>query len=980
MLEKDLLNCCNQEQPDIKKIRTLISNGANINARDEDENTPLILLTSAGSVEGVDFLISHGADPLLINRDGWDALATAIENEHKVLIKKLVIACAKHRRFIEVSDQDTDQGIIYKLMTTLIYENSRHPWGSDPCYSLRRYLTLLNPKYKNFKKNDFVQEIEAAETKNNTFYGSYLSDDSDSEEEDKFEKRPNDGKNISIKNANILRSRAQISSLMFKNKARGNKKGELKIKAFDASAVFEFSERQKIYRSPILDANKAQIENDLEKLNKLISEKDKFSGDEFQVEMAKIQTKFMVAQYRGITYLTTKWNKTGRKDHRDSSEINQPVYSYSVYQAAGVRNLSELTKKKEEIEDFNEVVKKIGELVKNILLSFRESDSCGYNGYAFNNLAELLQQAYTMDYHGFHALISTDPNLKDLLLNHANPFISTGDTPYHALKYAFGMKPYEGHEWERLRPRWQKNGRAERPYSGKVYLSLHPIQDYIENGPLHLVSLVWQGRVQLDNLIVAERETTFPGYIPENRVKYHFKAKYPSFKSGKYKKIYEYKYGIKEEEFEKLREYLKNSAPHTQENKNFKKFLGEWLCSYHEVKMIDKARQIAEIEHGAVLIYRDKNGLFSLKAPVDSPTRNGVPENLKSPVKINRALRKQISPPKNTGIQDIKIDCDLDQLNDKVANDFRKRERSKKYSPSFFGERAVFNAFEECQVDILSHFLSKQNIVSYCNQLIFDQEQYPEMDTIEKASVVHMAVVRGNIDILNVLLNCNQIEVNFCVNELTDENWHEDYVFYENIMPLHLAIMQKSHAMVELLLSCPRVNKDASLWSVHNKDLLKAAGPRDSSEELNVDKEKDVGCLGYTWERDDFMQVTRTKDVSSLHLAVKFADIKMLELLLNAGLDLFQKNSEGKSAYDIAVENKKNDVAAFIKEKESLILSGYVNALNISETSSASSETLKNTDYLKRHGFNFKANQQQVPRPNTQNTSKSEQRVGMYKN
>ena len=100
-----------------------------------------------------------------------------------------------------------------------------------------------------------------------------------------------------------------------------------------------------------------------------------------------------------------------------------------------------------------------------------------------------MQDFYSKDYGGFHAkskaffdklnsgkdvIITT---LEEAILLNVNtdrnPFISTSDTPDHALRYAYGSKYYDSFKDLRLRPRWQSNGKAERPYSGKVYLSLH---------------------------------------------------------------------------------------------------------------------------------------------------------------------------------------------------------------------------------------------------------------------------------------------------------------------------------------------------------------------------------------------------------------------------------------------------------------------------------------------------------------------------
>ncbi len=56
--------------------------------------------------------------------------------------------------------------------------------------------------------------------------------------------------------------------------------------------------------------------------------------------------------------------------------------------------------------------------------------------------------------------------------------------------------------------------------------------------------------------------------------------------------------------YEKFQRELATTRPHTKENKAVKRFLGEWLCSYQEVRMIEAATRLAEEKNG-VLIYRN---------------------------------------------------------------------------------------------------------------------------------------------------------------------------------------------------------------------------------------------------------------------------------------------------------------------------------------------------------------------------------------
>lgn len=191
-----------------------------------------------------------------------------------------------------------------------------------------------------------------------------------------------------------------------------------------------------------------------------------------------------------------------------------------------------------------------------------------------------------------------------------------------------------------MRPRWQNNGRAERPYSGKLFASLHPITDYVGGEPTHVPTLIKQGRIVVDNMIAAEYESTFPGLIPANRTFYTHIAKYPSFK-GAYKHIYLDKYGLTENLYKKFKKAFQDHLPHTPGNKSVKKLLGEWLCAYNEVKLIEMAMSEA-YERGGVLIYRSING-FALESGESTPFHSSASKEDRAAATEKRTSRAATS-------------------------------------------------------------------------------------------------------------------------------------------------------------------------------------------------------------------------------------------------------------------------------------------------------------------------------------------------
>ncbi len=81
-----------------RMVRALLAAGANPNGTAKygvsNENTPLIMATLSGAVESVRILLQNGADPLVINSYGNDALFYAERDNHKEIAKILQCALA----------------------------------------------------------------------------------------------------------------------------------------------------------------------------------------------------------------------------------------------------------------------------------------------------------------------------------------------------------------------------------------------------------------------------------------------------------------------------------------------------------------------------------------------------------------------------------------------------------------------------------------------------------------------------------------------------------------------------------------------------------------------------------------------------------------------------------------------------------------------------------------------------------------------
>lgn len=509
--------------------------------------------------------------------------------------------------------------IINKLITSLVYASKRYRMDEPACDFRLCTIRWINPRYINFTDiAQFEQHIVRRENRGATFFGEDLSEDSD----DALLADPNVDLNTYNYSQNIIHRigvsffKTEMTTVLSRKEYIGEEKAsnrmdkllaQKKQSKARASLPYHWLDPQApLGVSPNLEAAR----KDLIILNRHIK-----NGMPIEKAVLRIKTKFFVAQYRGISY-DLGWNARSRRAHRQADERNYPYYSNAVYSAALFNITREYSQEKHFSPAMQALLKLVGEKSQAMLYVMHHTTEFRAPHYHFDNFAEYIQDRYTKDYKNFHASLGPGGDLFShqgtYFLNDKNPFVSTSDRPYHALRYALGTKPYADNENRRLRPRWTQ-GRAERPYSGKVYISLHAVTDYNAQYPMHLTSLVRKGKSNVYNNVLAERETTFPAMIPEGRIISQLVARYPSFRNPYHHKYME-KYGLDKELYDLFATALMRFPPHSYENRYVKKLLGNWLSAYHEVRLINIAFQEA-MNRGGVLLYQSDDGGFSMELP-----------------------------------------------------------------------------------------------------------------------------------------------------------------------------------------------------------------------------------------------------------------------------------------------------------------------------------------------------------------------------
>lgn len=525
-------------------------------------------------------------------------------------------------------------GLIDKLVTALVYESKRHNWTTKPIQLLHYLVQKCNPYFGQYTLADYQKHGFAVEHLFTHYYGDDLSDDSDSEAEEHH-----------------------LQSTTARQR-RGRRKKRLEQFA-EFNALKTEKEKTEAYYIGWKGApwKSGQAHADLQTLKIWLRNK------EFTMEkLGRLDTTFYLVHYRGIFYTTTNHNIATRRLHRKLDETQMPVFSSAVYAAQASTNIIDTIFNYLRDKTFESKLLGKAEELRLRLEALRQTEPVNLQigsgeNRQFSNTALALQHLYTNDYHGFIAYLEDCLNhqqddalgthVREQLLNARVPYVSCGESPSHALRYAYGLKYYEGHGDSRLRPRWNREGRAERPYSGKVYIILHSLQDYLQANPNHVLNLNEAGEVAIGNLIVAEREVAFASYLPKSSVIVQHVAKYPSFKDGSndgYKSIYTQKYGLSKEKYLDFKKRIRKSAPHSAPRKAAKFELGEHLCAYYQHRLMQIAAHEVAKRNGQIL-FAHQEELFDTKVQYTHFGNVGKDAGKRAQQeKVKAARNKKVSP------------------------------------------------------------------------------------------------------------------------------------------------------------------------------------------------------------------------------------------------------------------------------------------------------------------------------------------------
>lgn len=292
----------------------------------------------------------------------------------------------------------------------------------------------------------------------------------------------------------------------------------------------------------------------------------------------------------------------------------------------------------------------------------------------FNHLVHCMQHIYTNGILKFQRALRffiTDEvqELNFELPNAYNPFVSESEEPYHALKYGFGLKAL--YERAALRPHYDQDGRPRFPYLGEIRITLRDLQTvFTKMERNHISSLKGHGHIQPPIPIRPELEATAMAYLPEGEVVHSEVLKCPNF-SRKYKRQYQEEFGLNKDLFELFQRDLKKATPGTPARSAVEDHILEWLCSYHAIRLMTKAFELAQARNG-ILQFLGTHHELTDDVPKDTPDNDQMTMGFRAQLAkiIYDKIKKNKSPAQKIFAHDLtSISTTLYAVSEKVVRD-----------------------------------------------------------------------------------------------------------------------------------------------------------------------------------------------------------------------------------------------------------------------------------------------------------------------
>jgi hypothetical protein len=370
------------------------------------------------------------------------------------------------------------------------------------------------------------------------------------------------------------------------------------------------SEREGKLPSYTQNQYKGLSRSEKKELDQIIAEINKKRKNGEEIDFTAYPPLF-VAHWRGSHYFTQFFDQDQRQEIRariTRGDLQEGIYSPAVYEHAGLELGQPIDTPKRKkavklaIRELNEAFSELACTTPsepNWWGKKKESESLLFQHYQryVNTYEQFRRESVRGEYECFEVLPAE-----------ANPYVSTADSPRHAVLYALGAKAEVKHGC--LRPGYSESLRPKHPKVGHVYTIFHTLQSIARNDPLPLSTLQASCKVEINDRVLNERETTFKVAVSKDHVVDTHIVRVPTMKRSYKAGFHDAKYGFTDEkQYNTFKKSLENKAPSST-------FIQRIADHYSE-----------ELADRAVAMARERGG-FLVALALDGTLRQCIPTTM----------------------------------------------------------------------------------------------------------------------------------------------------------------------------------------------------------------------------------------------------------------------------------------------------------------------------------------------------------------
>lgn len=342
-----------------------------------------------------------------------------------------------------------------------------------------------------------------------------------------------------------------------------------------------------------------------------------------------------IAHYRGLTYLRDRFVRPHeRRMHYRTSHARRTTYSPAVYDKSHVSYGTPEPQEKQVESSVEDITDKFEQLsVTTPVPTYWKTST----KRLFSSPLHRHHQRASNTYDAYHKeAVGRDQEELGHFDSPESPYVAAADGPYHALRYAFGLKLPECQRPFAFRPDYdQRTGYPRHHHMGKVLIFVHSLPEYLQEEAAHVPTLCALAEISAQTRSLDESETTFRTFVRGKYIVFEEIARVPSL--AEYRSHYQRRYGLTKRLFNNRRKAILE-ARDEKEKKAAEEELCDRIAEYQARRLLRRAKEYVEARKGK-LVYKKVPDGYDVTPPDLHLARKLHKENFETKQKEIKTLQ-----------------------------------------------------------------------------------------------------------------------------------------------------------------------------------------------------------------------------------------------------------------------------------------------------------------------------------------------------